>query len=66
MLTWIKSLFFQQKPTSEKEIITMSLTTMEYNSVKCKMHQEYQGSTIPTNNCNTCWDYYSKVNRNKW
>ena len=68
MFKWLKS-FFVEKAPIQREIITMSYAPLEYNysgSAKCKIHWEYNGLALPTNNCNVCWEYYSKKSNKKW
>ena len=69
MFEWIK-LIFEDKETKEeitsslpeKSIGTvMPIRFLEYLPVEtCKIHKNYCGFIPPTNNCNGCWEYYSK------
>jgi len=68
---WIKDWIIDNKPI-EKNFDRVPVTfvlpsgkplTLEnfYNS--CKKHPEYTGKNIPTNNCNDCWEFHSKVHK---
>ena len=69
MLEWLTS-FFNRSQTPLKKIITSSFSLPEEDhhllAKKCKVHWEYQGLAYPTNNCNTCWEYYSEKTKGKW
>jgi len=69
MFEWFKSFFEDETSKPKKEVITMSFAPLQYQSSslaqKCKVHWEYQGLALPTNNCNVCWEYYSQKGKSK-
>jgi len=79
MFKWLKYLFGSKKNESEKVVVHFKLPNgknldieaikpLEYlpTESKCKKHWEYTGISAPTNNCNDCWEYYSKKVNHKW
>lgn len=77
MFKWLKSLFARKKKKTDEVVVHFKLPDgklidvtairpPEYKDThpKCKLHWEYQGISVPTNNCNMCWEYYAqKVKR---
>jgi hypothetical protein len=75
---WIKSLFRKKVPDEvvvrfrlpdgkEIDVTAVKLRPfLEYqNQLHCKDHENYSGATEPINNCNVCWEIYSKK-RKSW
>ncbi len=55
-----------QLPNGKKFGVEAVDNLLEYHrEYKCKKHWDYQGLAVPTNNCNDCWEYYSKKAYNK-
>ena len=74
ILKWFKSVFSDKVPIKApitksllEGMITGSSSLLSYRpqAVKCKIHWEYKGLAVPTNNCNTCWEYYSQKYKNR-
>jgi hypothetical protein len=71
MIKWLKSLFKKNEP--EEVVVHFELPNgnkLEVTAIKppfdykkqllCKDHQNYSGTTSPTNNCNACWEIYAQ------
>ena len=55
MFNWLISLFSCEKP-----IIDLVSLTIQESTGSCNLHKNYLGNVPPVNNCNICWEYYSK------
>jgi hypothetical protein len=74
-LKWVKFLFAKKSKNPEKVVIGFVLPDGKKfnieaikpstNPFACKIHPDYIPVSPPTNNCNSCWEYYSK-GRSKW
>jgi hypothetical protein len=70
VLNWFK--WFSENKDLENTPITSSVSQLEVKTVMpirfleylptetCKTHRDYTGMIPPKNNCNRCWEYYSK------
>ncbi len=73
MFEWIKSWFIKKSDKKDSDNrITIDFILpdgkkfgIECFKLGCKEHPEYSGKFAPTNNCNDCWEFYSK-NRHRW
>jgi hypothetical protein len=75
MFKWIKS-WWNKKKEPEKVVVRFSLPDgkkfgieaikLNDNPFGCKKHPNYAPVAPPTNNCNDCWEYYSKGHIGKW
>ena len=74
MFNRIKS-WFNKKKNSKQEFIQCVIDNNKKineklnkldNLFSCKKHPEYVPIAPPKNNCNDCWEYYSKGHTNKW
>ncbi len=72
IIDWVKSFFGIKEKKSETVTVQFQLPDgkrfdieavhiLDYHKeFKCKKHWDYHGMAVPTNNCNDCWEYYSK------
>lgn len=75
MFEWIKS-WWNKKKEPEKVVVQFSLPDGKKfgieaiklldNPFGCKKHPDYVPVAPPINNCNDCWEYYSKGHVGKW
>ena len=76
VLQWLKSAWYGERKKGPEEVVehftlpddkeTNVITInpehfLEYqHQDHCKLHENYSGATPPINNCNICWEIYSK------
>jgi hypothetical protein len=66
MFDWIKC-WWHKKPKSDGgKIEVEAIKLPEKNPFGCKKHPDYIPIVPPKNNCNDCWEYYSKGHIGKW
>jgi hypothetical protein len=61
MFEWLKKWLNSQNTETTTSVVEPSKNQTELG---CKLHPDYLGSAPPTNNCNSCWQFYSK--QRKW
>ena len=76
MFNWIKSWWNRKKEPEKVVVVHFSLPDgkkfdiealkLSDNPFSCKKHPEYVPVEPPKNNCNDCWEYYSKGHAGKW
>ena len=70
MFDWLKQLFSKKQETDEvtvhfvlpngKKFDIVAINAQMDKDASCPIHKDYTGMTAPTNNCNICWEIYSK------